>query len=279
MADTLIYTISTGRSGTTFLADLMRANLTGAQVHHERVGWLDLGVNCPDTSHCTRFNTLGNVEHVRAFWRRKLRADAATPCETYVETSHINAKAGLIENLDLVPEGVRIVIVALTRNPFEIAWSFYNRFDFANYAFTWLAALDPRYKNVIVSSVPFRKHGMVGSCFWYVIEMFTRAAYYRRLLADASGVAFFPATLEEIATEDGARDLMSRLHQREVDYVRLPPQANARKQTFFDDTERKRVLRLYKGFKWDAEALASDYFDAGRRLGEAGRVVRPRMVT
>ena len=69
MAKRLLYSISTGRCGTMFLANLIRANLRqdAAVVHHERTGFLNFGVHTPDLSHLTTFNTVGNVAHVREF--------------------------------------------------------------------------------------------------------------------------------------------------------------------------------------------------------------------
>lgn len=58
-----------------------------------------------------------------------------------------------------------------------------NRFEFANFGFTWLFALDPRYPNTIVKAEPFMQHGPAGTSLWYVHEVFARAEYYARLTA------------------------------------------------------------------------------------------------
>jgi len=266
MARTLVYTITTGRSGTNFLADLLRANLPGAEVHHERAGWLDLGLNCPDASHLTRFNTLGNRPEIRAFWRRKLARDAGVAAPIYAEATHLNAKAGLVENLDLVPDGVGVVLVAQRRDPFRTVWSIHNRMDFRNYGFTWLWALDPRYRNVIADAKPLQKYGMAGSALWYVIEMQVRAAYYRRLVSEMPGVTFLDTSLEDIATEAGAARLLDAVAPDRPETVQIPPPANTLSDVFFGDEDKRKVEDLVRRVTWDAEEIAGRYFASGRRL-------------
>ena len=249
-----------------FLSELLKANLPGAEVHHERAGWFDFGVNCPEVSHLTRFNMVGNLPQIRSFWAQKLKRDAAVEAEIYAEATHIHAKAGLIENLDLVPAGVRIVLIALSRAPLKVVWSLHNRFDFINYGFTWIFSLDPRYRNVIVDAKSMRRYGRVGSAIWYVIEMTTRAAYYRRLVADRADVTFHATTLEEIVTEDGASRLLEAVSGAAPAVVTLPPPANDMKGWHYDDEERQKIATVLDRINWNDDELAGAYFDAGRRL-------------
>ncbi len=156
-----IYTITTGRSGTTYLTELLKRNIADAEVYHERSSYTRLGIDSPDASHFTLFNSVGNVAQVRAFWQQKFERDAAGPSSCYAELSHPLSKAGLIENLDLL-EGRGVVhLILLKRDILEILWSFVNRFDFENNAFTWLFTLDPFYPNVIVRSC-VREHPARG---------------------------------------------------------------------------------------------------------------------
>ena len=85
MADRFVFTITTGRSGSAYLADLLGSNLQDATVFHERTGWLNFGVVTPDLSDFTVFNSIGNVEKVQAFWRRKLERDLAGPRRVHAE--------------------------------------------------------------------------------------------------------------------------------------------------------------------------------------------------
>ena len=266
MARTLVYTITAGRTGTKFLSELLRANLTNAEVHHERVNWLDLGVHCPDASHLTRFNTLGNLPGIRSFWQAKLARDLASEAEIYAEATHPHAKAGLIENLDHVPEDVRVVLIAQKRDPLKVVWSLHNRFDFVNFGFTWIFALDPRYRNVIVNSKQLRHYGVAGSALWYVIEMEVRAAYYRRLVANMPNVVFHDTSLEQIVCEDGARALLAAVTGTSPEAVTIPPPANELKNHHFGEDVHAQVAAMLDRVKWNAEELADAYFDAGRRL-------------
>lgn len=245
---------------------MLRTNLSDAQVFHERIGWLDLGVNCPDASHMTRFNTLGNTPEIRAFWQQKLARDAAQPSEVFVETTHLHAKAGLIENLDLVPDGTRVVLVAQRRDPFKIAWSFYNRFEFTNFGFTWLFALDPRYHNVIVSSEPFREYNAAGSALWYVIEMEARGEYYRLMTQETPNVSVFPTALEQLVQPEGAKKLLREISGDAVADIGIPAPENVQPQHFFDEAEKAKLQHLVSRFEWNPTELAQSFIASGRRL-------------
>lgn len=115
-----IFAVSTGRSGTAYLAKLLDANLPAAEIHHERTGYQSFGVDTPDASHFTLFNPLGNVPKVQAFWKQKLGRIARTQKRFYGEASHFNAKAGLLENFHLLADHGRTHIVFLDRDPFKI---------------------------------------------------------------------------------------------------------------------------------------------------------------
>jgi hypothetical protein len=155
----LIFTITTGRSGTVYLTELLRRNLPNGEVHHERFGYQDFSVETPDASHFMLFNSAGNVKQVQDFWEQKLVRNVQTSADWYVEISHVLSKAGLLENLHHLA-GHAVHIVILTRNVEDVAWSFYNRFDFFNFGFTWLFSLDPRYPNKLVTSADLMKAGM-----------------------------------------------------------------------------------------------------------------------
>ena len=73
-----VFTLTPGRTGTAYLAQLLRANLPHAEVHHEILGYDAFGVDSPDLSHLMQFNSRGNTPHVQAFWRRK-RSKASSP--------------------------------------------------------------------------------------------------------------------------------------------------------------------------------------------------------
>src|SRR5271155_1811699 len=138
-----VFTMSTGRSGTQYLAELLRCNLADAECHHEILGWDRFGVDTPDLSHMTLFNSQGNIEKIREFWRQKLFRIAGGSAPFYVESSPLLMKAGLIENLKPLTEAGRAHLIALERNAADTIVSFRNRFDFYSKSTWWLWYLDP----------------------------------------------------------------------------------------------------------------------------------------
>ena len=151
-AKEFLFTMTTGRSGTKYLAELLRQNLAGAECEHEILGWDRFGVDAPDISHMTLFNSLGNVAKVQAFWRQKLARIAAGPAPFYAETSHLLMKSGLIENLAPLLAAGRVHLVALERDPFDTVMSFRSRHDFTNRGNMWVWYLDPDYPKNLVQS-------------------------------------------------------------------------------------------------------------------------------
>ena len=97
--------MTAGRTGTRFLAQLLRDNAPAAEVHHERIGFGDFGVHAPDVSVLHDFNSLGTTDKVKRFWDEKLSSITKSTSSMYVETSHPLMKAGLMEYVTtLVPE-------------------------------------------------------------------------------------------------------------------------------------------------------------------------------
>ena len=265
---TYIFCVTPGRSGTRFLADLLRLNLVDADIHHERTGFQNFGIHTPDASHFTLFNSVGNVMEVRAFWRRKFAALRTGEGAIYAETSHFLAKAGLIENLPVLDPRATIHMVSLWRDLSDIVISLVNRFDFANSGFTWLFALDRRYPRKILEPLDWQKNQMVGAAIWYVHEMRVRATYYRLLADSMPNVRFHEARLEEIVQPEGALKLFEALelplrHQK----VRFPKKANETREWHLPQKERERIRELVGRFTFEPEARALDFFSCGRRLG------------
>jgi len=276
VADRFVFTITTGRSGSAYLAELLGTNLENAAVFHERTGWLNFGVVTPDLSDFTVFNSVGNVEKVQAFWRRKLERDLAGPRKVHAEASHLLAKAGLLENLGvLTDKGATVEIIVLQRDVLATLWSFYNRFDFVNNGLAWAFYLDIAYPNVIVDSTPFRPHGVAGRALWYIFEMRVRAAYYRHLMADHAGVRFHSVDLKEIAEPAGAQALFDAMELAPARPVACPPPRNETSQNFFGEREKEALAKLVARFAFDEEELGLAYFRSGRRLADGRRSQPP----
>ena len=260
-----IFPITTGRSGTVFLSKLLKANLPDADVFHERLDFLNIGVNTPDASHFTTFNTVGNVPKVRAFWQQKFQRDQQGKKAYHAEISHFLVKAGLLENIDLLDGQIHIVV--LKRDIFKILWSYINRFDFFNTGFTWMFTLDYRYPNTIINTDPFLKNKTIGIPLWYIYEIFTRAEYYRLLLKDRPNVTFHDVNLEDLVTPVGATQLIESLGISVNEPIKLPPKENRTKSWFFGESMKQQALMYCKQFQFYPVDLARQFFERGQRLG------------
>lgn len=263
-----VFTITPGRTGTTYLAKLLEQAAPGAECHHERTGFDRMGAHSPDASTFMLFNSQGNVGEVRDFWRRKFGLIRRGRGSVYIETSHYLAKAGLIENLDLLGDDVEIDLIDLRRDLFSVVWSTANRFDFANRGFTWLFALDPAYPRRIIDPAPLRKHGMVGDCLWYVAEIYTRAEYYRRLLADRPNVTVRTVHLEDLSKASGARTFLNGLNlaPTQAGVQLLPSEKNDSKVWPLGNKMKEEARTLIENAPLDPAALAEAFIAAGRRL-------------
>lgn len=278
MPKKLIYSVTTGRSGTVFLTELFKQNLPsdGARIFHERTGFPNFGVHTPDASHLTTFNSVGNAPNVQQFFRNKLEDDWKHRSQVHVEPSHFLCKAGLVENLPVISDKSSVHLVALKRDPYKIAWSFVNRFDFFNSGFTWLFSLDPRYPNVIVPSEPYTKHSMVGAAIWYVTEMFARIAYYRSLVkAEMPRVRWHEVNLEDIITPQGATQLLQGLGF-DINQVSIPPKQNETTTSFFTEKQRQEAHSIFQRLWRDPEMLGTSFYRSGQRLGGEFKLEKPR---
>ncbi len=262
-----IFTITTGRSGTNFLAELFAANLQNAQVYHEQHAYNDWGVNCPDVSHLTTFNQVNNSSHVRAFWNRKFARIKTLNVRYFAETSHVLAKAGLVENLDLL-EGCGLVhLIYLKRDISDTVISLTHRADFSTKGNMWLWYLDPNYPNVIVNPEPFIGLGQIGFGIWYVIEMRVRAEYYRLLLADRANIVFHDVDMEKVTCKEGAARLLTELGIELLPAaINLPGRVNSNVGPAIDTSVQQHIRELVADCEFDATAMARSWYEQGYRL-------------
>lgn len=263
-----IYSITTGRSGSAFLTQLLAENTYDSVVYHERAGWQLFGEVTPDLSHTMLYNSAGNVARVQAFWDKKFRLDAQFNQSTYIETSHLLSKAGLCENLPkLAKRASKIHLIVLKRDIFEIVWSLFNRHDFANTGGTWIFYLDPKVPNTILNSGAFIDYGQLGCALWYVYEIFTRAEYYKLLLAQEKNIIFHDVELTDLVRADGAIKLLNALGFDTTEAtLKMPPRAN-QQHTFPYAGQEGQLRDLISRFNFDPAALAKKFYDAGNRLG------------
>jgi hypothetical protein len=267
MSRRFIFTITTGRSGTHFLAELFASNLDNAQVHDEQLAYSDWGVNSPDVSHLTTFNHIGNSSHVRAFWCQKFARLKALDVRYFAEMSHVLAKAGLVENLDQLQGAGVVHLIYLKRDIAKTVISFINRADFLNMGNMWLWYLDLAYPNVIVAAKPFVSLGQVGFALWYILEMRVRAEYYRLLLAERAGIVFHEVDLEDVVRIEGATKLLAGLGMDLTPAaIRMPGQVNANPVSGIDESAQRHIREVVGSFTFDAAELARAWYEQGYRL-------------
>ncbi len=253
-----VFTLTAGRTGTAWLADLFEVNFN-CIARHEYLNFGDIGLRTQDIGIMQAFNEWGNKDRVKNFWRRKF--GLIPKCGMYVETNHALAKCGLVENLDMLPEGSDVTFITLRRGWLKQAMSYLTRYDFHNMTVPWQWYLDMRYQNRIVPTDHFADKGMAGHVVWYMAEVEARQAYYRILFGDR--YRFVDAKLETITTQMGARSLLKQFGLDSP--VHLPEKINANRSNM-PPIEEKRVKAFIERIKFDPEILAKKYIDAGRRL-------------
>jgi len=262
-----IFTITPGRSGTGFLAELLRQNAADMDVYHARMGFQDFGVLTPDLSHFTVFNTVGNVAAVRAFWERKLGGLRYGGTACYAETSHLLAKAGLVENLSLLGADAEVHLVQLRRDLADLVWSLGNRLGFVDTGLTGAFTLDPTFPRNIADARSLAQFGMLGKCLWYVIEMQARGEYYRRLVAAIPNVTFHDVDLRDITAPSGAKALLTALGVAAEGVPSIPAEQIAEAPAVLGPADRKALDTMLARLAFDPADMADAYIRAGRRLG------------
>ena len=268
----LLFTLTAGRSGTASLAEIVRVNFPTAESHHEIIGWDRFGLDSPDLSTMTLFNSQGNVTAVRDFWARKFDRVAASSAAFYAESSHVLMKAGLLENLDLLQArldgAVEIHFVDLRRDLFDNVMSFRSRFDFTNKSMWWLWYLDPQYPRNLVEFGKLADFGLNGVCLWYLFEVRARAAYYRQLFAGRPGLIFHRLDLADLQDAAALGTFLDAVSGGALPGpCRLPERQNRGKnKPAFPPREVELLRRMVTEIRFDPEATAQAFIAQGRRL-------------
>jgi hypothetical protein len=250
-----IFTITPGHTGTTFLADLLKRNLPNSEIHHEILGYDKFGVDTPDVSHMTLFNSQGNVDKVKSFWSQKLEKIIFSPCDVYGETSHLLVKAGLMENISPLFEYGEVYIIDLRRNIEKIILSLRKRYDFLNKGNMWLWHLDPDYPRNLVNTSAFLPLGVEGIRYWYVCEMYARAEYYKQLFINNDNVHFISIDIDDLSNPQVAQSFLAQLgHDVEISAINFPPQRNVSTGNV-DKKVLTRIRNMIKVSKFDAMSI------------------------
>jgi hypothetical protein len=162
---TLVFTVTTGRSGTKYLTALL-SGIAGVSAYHEPQ---------PDFASYMR-RCQKQPETAFAFWLHlKLPFIAAAPGSVYAETSHLFCK-GFLEAAILL--GLRPKLIILSRAPSQVAWSLFERN-------TIPARSDMGLKYLLSPEDPgvMPLPGWSGMtdyqlCFWYALEIERRQIRY-----------------------------------------------------------------------------------------------------
>ncbi len=262
----LIFTLSAGRTGTAFLAELLARNLPEAEVHHERIGYDTFGVDTPDLSHLALFNSRGNIQKVQRFWKKKFGRILNSHVDVYAETSHVLMKAGLVENAVNLCRGHELHFIRLRRALVPTLLSYERRGDFLNKSSQWIWYLDDDYPRLFIKPDKFRRFGLHGLRLWYLMEVEFRAAYYKERYQGVPGVYFHKADIDELNDVNKAAAILSALHgQHRTEGVVVPGKKNVSEASKTPDADHLRVLeKLVAGARsLDPRATAREYVSQG----------------
>ncbi|MGB0640800.1 MAG: hypothetical protein ACPGTU_15785, partial [Myxococcota bacterium] len=208
----LVFTMTAGRTGTRFLSKLIGDNAPDAEVHHERVGFGDFGVQAPDVSLLHEFNFHGMTTKVSQFWDAKLESILRGSSSLYAETSHVLMKAGLVEHVATLAPEHTVHLVILQRDPLDVLTSYHRRGDFGGVANTWLWYLDPAYaQNRLRCTVPDGIHPLIAKRHWYLLEISVRAELYAAQFAHHTGIQIHRVQLEQLNQAESASNFLQGL--------------------------------------------------------------------
>jgi len=264
-----VFTVTTGRSGTLYLKELLEVNLSEIESHHEILWGFDkFGKETPDVSHFHEFNSGGNTTKIMKFWMQKFSRIAKTKSNYYVETSHLLAKAGLVENLGLLKNFGQVYLVLLKRDVLKTLISMHKRNTYLNVGNMWLWHLDPSYSKNIVNVEPYKRFELQGLRLWYIHEMRARAEYYKQLLENDKGITIVDVDIDELNDNKGVEKFLGRLgYKAKKDKIEVLAPKHVGPKTALDPGLEEHFKKMIKSFIFSAEKLAKGYIEAGRRLG------------
>lgn len=189
----LIFTVTTGRSGTKYLAGLLGL-IDGITAHHEP--W-------PEFVEVMR-EAQSDPGVAREFLRlKKLEAIAAEDDPIYVETSHLFCK-GFLE--PLISLGVVPDLVLLKRPHRQVALSMLRLGTIPGSSEWYLSPNDP----VVLALPDWESLHEYQLCYWYCLEIDRRARAYSKQLREHNAVVV-STSLDAIGTVRGFNKLLSDL--------------------------------------------------------------------
>jgi hypothetical protein len=272
----LVFTMTAGRTGTRSLAGLLAANLPGAHVHHEQLISGPRAVHTPAVPLLLEFNESGDTPRVQRFWAEKAAEIRAQPAHTWVETSHLLMKAGLVENIDQF-EGHDVHLVALTRSRGSLLRSYLRLGDFSrvgNRQMWYLAELGR--KNLLQIPGAWRQ-GAMGLALWYLLEVECRVALYRRQLAGRAGVTLHTLAVGDLSGGPRVDGLLEALQTPASPKppVLPAPHNQGPKRALSPELEAQAEALLAQAADFDPEAYVADLLRRRPRPFAAVRQLTP----
>jgi hypothetical protein len=236
----LIFVVSTGRSGTEYLAKVLGL-FRDVHAEHE-----------PEPSFTNAFRTIAAAPDLaRQFWlEHKLPAIARRPSPIYAETSHLACK-GFLESA--VEIGLRPTLVHLFRPYRATARSMLALRTIPGRTFNgvrFYLGPDDRVMLPVPQSVAQRWHDY-QLCYWYCLEIGERARVYAERFGPV-GIGVARVDLDSIETAGGIEALGARLELgplsktgtarlKEIVGRETNTKANAKRQTTLADSEFERM--------------------------------------
>jgi len=164
----LIFTVTPGRSGSTYLARLLET-IPDVSAHHEPSPNFAQVMRLVQTQPHIAYNYLTHY---------KFPAINNLPGRVYAETSHLACKGFIVP---MIRMGLRPSLVILRRPPREVAWSFFERSTIPARSTPGIQdLLDPRDLGV-VPLMGWDKMSNYQLCFWYALEIERRQLEYADL--------------------------------------------------------------------------------------------------
>jgi len=199
----LIFTVTSGRSGTAYLANVLSYVPNVSSYHEPR----------PSFSKVMR-SVQQNKEIAYEFWiEKKLPSIAKDPSSIYIETTHMFSK-GFIEpllDLDIIPD-----LILLTRPYRRVALSFCRFGSIPGRTAQGLKyLLSPTDPDVLL--LPnWQNLDDYQLCYWYCLEIARRSHKYGNLFTDL-GSRVVKVSLDEISTVSGFEKLLLGLNLQKPD--------------------------------------------------------------
>lgn len=244
----LIFTVTTGRSGTGLLADLINSSTTGdVACHHE-----------PEPHFAADFEqNRGEIQAAKRFLiEKKFPAILQTDSKIYIETSHLFCKGFFEAALSL---GVAPELIILRRPEREVATSMYQLNTIPGRTEKgrkfYLSPDDP---GILFKPQDDSQYNDYQMCFWYALEIRARQERYR-LLYETMGSRTYFLPFSELVSGRAFNSFL-----RELNLPLRLFKKSIKPEKVNDKQGKKRGVPYSRGELYAFEKrVLSDYYSAG----------------